>query len=390
MENYIKYLIPVIFNVVRFLLFAGVPFLIFYIFYPDKFDKQKIQEKIINNQDIVRELLHSVYTLAIFSLIAILVIFSPLKEYTQIYREINAYPLWWIPLSVLVAIVIHDTYFYWMHRAIHHKWFFRKVHLVHHQSTNPSPFASHAFNVSESILETLVFPFILMVIPMHPLAILVMILTAITFNVYGHLGYEIAPKWFRHSILFEIMNTSVHHNLHHEKFKGNYGYYFRIWDRLMGTEHPDYVKKFDEIQFRRFGKRPARWNSKPIIIGLIVLASIPLAAKGQQNLAGKWKDAKTGGIISIFQKEGKWIGQVVYSPNEKENAILQRKEVVLFKDFEKKEEEDCFEVTIRPPKYAKYGLELRGDLQVKSPDKIVVKGSYGIFSDSKTLFRLKE
>ncbi|MEM7511464.1 MAG: hypothetical protein AAF388_11060 [Bacteroidota bacterium] len=28
--------------------------------------------------------------------------------------------------------------------------------------------------------------------------------------------------------------------------------YFRIWDRLMGTEHPDYMKEYDKIQEKRF------------------------------------------------------------------------------------------------------------------------------------------
>ena len=27
----------------------------------------------------------------------------------------------------------------------------------------------------------------------------------------------------------------------------------RYWDRLMGTEHPDYVKQYDRIQEQRFG-----------------------------------------------------------------------------------------------------------------------------------------
>ena len=31
-------------------------------------------------------------------------------------------------------------------------------------------------------------------------------------------------------------------------------YIFRIWDRIMNTEHPEYVKKYDEIQQRRFCK----------------------------------------------------------------------------------------------------------------------------------------
>jgi sterol desaturase/sphingolipid hydroxylase (fatty acid hydroxylase superfamily) len=74
-------------------------------------------------------------------------------------------------------------------------------------------------------------------------------------NVYGHLGFEIAPKWYRRTWIFEVLNTSVYHNLHHENFIGNFGLYFKVWDRLMGTEHPDYVQRYDEIQERRFGKK---------------------------------------------------------------------------------------------------------------------------------------
>jgi sterol desaturase/sphingolipid hydroxylase (fatty acid hydroxylase superfamily) len=40
--------------------------------------------------------------------------------------------------------------------------------------------------------------------------------------------------------------------MHHSKFKGNYGLYFRVWDRLCKTEHPDYVKEYDRIQKNRF------------------------------------------------------------------------------------------------------------------------------------------
>ena len=50
-----------------------------------------------------------------------------------------------------------------------------------------------------------------------------------------------------------MINTSVYHNLHHSKFKGNYSLYFRWWDKLMKTENPDYVKEYDRIQEQRFG-----------------------------------------------------------------------------------------------------------------------------------------
>ncbi|MGK7296294.1 MAG: hypothetical protein ACNS61_10790, partial [Candidatus Wenzhouxiangella sp. M2_3B_020] len=39
---------------------------------------------------------------------------------TAVYTDAAAYPLWWIPVSVLVYLFLHDTYFYWTHRAMHH------------------------------------------------------------------------------------------------------------------------------------------------------------------------------------------------------------------------------------------------------------------------------
>ena len=177
---------------------------------------------------------------------------TPLRGYTQIYENISDFPTWWIPISLLFSLIIHDTYFYWMHRTLHHPKLYKQAHLIHHQSTNPSPWASFSFHIFESVAEAMVVPIIIFTLPMHKITLLLFGVVSTMINVYGHLGFEIAPKWFRQTWLFEILNTSVHHNLHHEKFKGNYGLYFRIWDRLMGTEHSDYVKKYDKIQERRF------------------------------------------------------------------------------------------------------------------------------------------
>jgi sterol desaturase/sphingolipid hydroxylase (fatty acid hydroxylase superfamily) len=41
--------------------------------------------------------------------------------------------------------------------------------------------------------------------------------------------------------------ASTHHNLHHEKFKGNYGLYFTFWDKWMKTEIAEYESKFDSV-----------------------------------------------------------------------------------------------------------------------------------------------
>ena len=255
MENYILYSIPAITQVLRYFFFAGGAFLIFYKFFPQYFSANKIQSKWAQKKDFVREILHSMQTSIIIGIVVVLTVFTPIGEYAAIYRDMAEFPTWWIPASVVLALVVHDSYFYWMHRAMHHPKLYKHAHLVHHKSINPSPWTSYSFHAIEGFTEALIVPLIIFLIPMHPIALLGFGLASLFINVYGHLGFEIAPKWFRNSIFFEFVNTSVHHNIHHEKFVGNYGLYFRIWDRVMETEHPDYVQEFDVIQERRFGKR---------------------------------------------------------------------------------------------------------------------------------------
>ena len=251
MEKQISVWLPIFMNVIRFVVLAVLPFLLIYVCFPNYFKKFKIQIRSVKRSELFRELFYSLFTVLIFIGVSVLVIFTPLKEYLKIYPDINQYHWIWMPLSILAAIFIHDTYFYWLHRFLHHRKVYPVLHKVHHDSTNPSPFTSHSFNISESILEAMILPLILFLIPMHKIAAIGFIFIAIAYNVYGHLGYEIVPKWFRKSFLFELMVTSVHHNMHHEKFHGNYGYYFRIWDRLMGTENPNYERKFDEVLAKR-------------------------------------------------------------------------------------------------------------------------------------------
>ena len=254
MENVLSFLVPLLENLARYLFIAGIPFLIFYVFFPQHFLLNKIQQRFAKNKDFIREVFHSIKTTFILAGVIMLMIHTPLIDHLLIYERITAYPIWWMPLSVFVAVLIQDTHLYWTHRIMHHPKLFKYTHIIHHQSINPSPFSAYSFNIIEAFIEALIAPFIIVCIPMHPFSMVLFVWWSLAVNVYAHLGYEIAPRWFRHTILFEIFTTSVYHNIHHEKFHGNYGFYFRIWDRIMQTEHPDYVKQYDQIQEKRFGK----------------------------------------------------------------------------------------------------------------------------------------
>lgn len=238
----------------RYFVIAGVPFLLFYIFFPSKVQRFRIQQRVAAKKDFIREIWQSMQSTLVFTIIAFIVLYTPVKHYTQVYDHINSHPVWYIAVSLVLSLIVHDTYFYWMHRIMHHKALFKIFHLVHHKSVTPSPWTSYSFHFLEAIVEGSILFVLVLIMPMHAVTVGLFTVSAFIINVYGHLGYETMPLWFRRSVLFEFVNTSLHHNLHHSKFKGNYGLYFRVWDRVMGTEHPDYVKEYDRVQAQRLRK----------------------------------------------------------------------------------------------------------------------------------------
>ncbi|HYF02007.1 MAG TPA: sterol desaturase family protein [Patescibacteria group bacterium] len=233
---------------VRYVILSGGAFLLFWVLFKNVLKKRRIQDKVNSRQDYLREIASSLFTFVFFGIEAVIILETPFKNYTQVYDNFNEYGAAYFIFSIFAALVFHDTYFYWMHRAVHHPKLFKKIHLTHHKSTNPSPWASFAFHPWEAILEAfVVFPIVLLM-PIHPYALLLFLVLGQIYNVYGHLGYEIYPKWFVESRIGRWFNTSLNHNMHHQFFKGNYGLYFRFWDEWMGTTHPQYDERMKKLQ----------------------------------------------------------------------------------------------------------------------------------------------
>lgn len=255
MNSFFRFLtVELLITLLRYFIMAGMAFGVFYFLFSARFSKHKIQARAAKRKDFLREILHSSMSSVMLAATAFIALSNGLRPYTLVYTDLHAYPYWWIPVSLLLTLLVHDTYFYWMHRILHHKRLFKLTHLVHHQSTNPSPWASYSFHFLEAIAEGAVVIVLVFLIPLHPLTLVLFAFSSFAINVYGHLGYEIMPRGFRNTLLFEIINTSTFHNLHHQKFRGNYGLYLRVWDRMMGTEHPDYVKEYEKGEKRRFGE----------------------------------------------------------------------------------------------------------------------------------------
>lgn len=235
----------------RYLILAAVAFLIFYVFRRYAWHFRKIQSRFPAFRDYAREIIYSVITSVIFALVGYTVFLTPMARYTQVYFDVNEFGWSYLLISVVITILVHDTYFYWMHRFIHHRKIYRWVHRTHHLSTNPSPWAAFAFHPLEAFFEAGIIVLVAFLYPVHPMAVGLFLLFMMMYNVYGHLGYELYPKGFSTTKVGRWINTSVNHNMHHEFFTGNYGLYFLFWDRWMGTLRAEYDNRFNEVKSRR-------------------------------------------------------------------------------------------------------------------------------------------
>jgi sterol desaturase/sphingolipid hydroxylase (fatty acid hydroxylase superfamily) len=158
------------------------------------------------------------------------------KGATLIYTDPLAYGVAWLPLSVLAYLFVHDSWFYWTHRAMHSPRLFRLMHAVHHDSRPPTAWAAMAFHPLEALTGAVLIPALLFLIPIHVGALGLVMATATFFGVTNHMGWEIFPRSLLKGPFGASVITATHHQLHHAQYRCNYGLYFRFWDRLCGTD----------------------------------------------------------------------------------------------------------------------------------------------------------
>ncbi|MGB5077157.1 MAG: sterol desaturase family protein [Sphingorhabdus sp.] len=156
--------------------------------------------------------------------------------WTFIYSDLATYPLWYLPVSVFLYLFAHDTWFYWTHRLMHQPYWFKLAHAVHHASRPPTVWAAMSFHPWEALTGALVIPLLVFVIPIHISALGVVLAIMTIMGITNHMGWEIFPHRLVNGLLGKALITATHHQKHHDVYRGNYGLYFRFWDKICGTD----------------------------------------------------------------------------------------------------------------------------------------------------------
>ena len=218
-----------------YLLPAGYFYYRYHVRQDPRNERLRIQQLRPTGRQIRREIRMSLVTILIFAVMATALFQLYLAGKTAIYRPPNRYSLWYLPLSFLLCVIVNDTWFYWTHRLMHWPRVFKYVHLGHHRSVSPTPWAIFAFQPLEAVIQFCGIMVLVVYVPMCPPVLFAFLWYDTLVNTAGHTGFEMVPNSISRSWLFKWFNTVAHHDGHHTNTRTNYGAFFNLWDRWMGT-----------------------------------------------------------------------------------------------------------------------------------------------------------
>lgn len=288
----------------RYIVTAGLASLIVWAFWNAGLKARKIQVRTARAADLRREIATSLRTTLVFAAVGFCMFLAKRAGWLTIYDDFTVRGPVYFAATLVLMIVAHDAWYYWTHRAMHHPRLFRTFHRTHHKSKTPTPWTSYAFDVPEALVMVAFVPLWAAIVPMHDLAIFAFMAWQLVRNVAGHTGVELSPISGRPSRLFGWLNTSTHHDLHHQAPGSNYGLYFTWWDRLMGTEHPEYQARVAEIAERsRARGKPVSEAAKVATVLLLAVAGAGLAfgraEAARADIAGRWATQGLGSIVEF-------------------------------------------------------------------------------------------
>jgi methylsterol monooxygenase len=172
--------------------------------------------------------------------------FHPFATYLGMVHEVPFPPWYKMAYQIAAFFVMEDFWHYVSHRTLHYGPLYKSIHKLHHFYSAPFGLAAEYASPIEVMilgLGTVGGPALWVWITgdLHLFTMYVWIFLRLFQAVDAHSGYDF--PWSLHHFL-PFWAGAEHHDVHHEKFIGNYASSFRWWDKIFDTEAgPEAAKK---------------------------------------------------------------------------------------------------------------------------------------------------
>ncbi|KAG1342486.1 sphinganine C4-monooxygenase 1 [Cocos nucifera] len=144
-----------------------------------------------------------------------------------------------IVVQLIIAMVVMDTWQYFMHRYMHiNKFLYKHIHSKHHTLVVPYSFgALYNHPLEGLILDTIGGALSFLVSGMTPRTAIFFFSFATIKTVDDHCGLWLPGNLFH--VFFN--NNSAYHDIHHQLYGNKYNFsqpFFVMWDKILGTHMP--------------------------------------------------------------------------------------------------------------------------------------------------------
>jgi len=139
----------------------------------------------------------------------------------------------------LLAFVLDDLAYYWIHRMGHRMRWMWAAHVIHHSSQHYNLSTALRQTWTSSLTPGIFFRWPIFILGIHPSIVIFCAGFNLIYQFWIHTEViNKCPRWFE-----AIMNTPSHHRVHHANnpryLDSNYAGVFIIWDKLFGTYVPE-------------------------------------------------------------------------------------------------------------------------------------------------------
>ena len=190
-----------------------------------------IDERALHPGQLRGEILRSLVSIAIFGAYGVLTLWLDARGLVHLRWTLDGRRLL---LDLVVMVAWNEVHFYACHRLLHTRWLYKKVHLVHHRSVRPTPWATYSFHPLEAALLGSVMVLALLFWDLTIFGAILYPLVSLAMNVLGHSNWTLLEG----RALGRPFAASVRHSLHHRRVGGNFGFLVPWLDRALRSALP--------------------------------------------------------------------------------------------------------------------------------------------------------